>query len=440
MSSRGAGAGAPGRVVYAAGLVQGIVLVTFPAASTIFTSASGYGLSAGQYGSMFLPQAVTAVGSSLLQGNLSRRLGGKPVYLAGLCANLAAMLLLIASRFVMGSPAAAYPLLLVATGCLGVGFGLTVPSINTFTAALHPAAVDRSVLVLNSLLGLGTALAPVFVAIFVGLGFWVGLPVLGAAAVTGLLLVSLRLPLDAGTGPPAQAAGPQAQAAGPQAPRPGPPGRHTPIPAAFWLFAGFAVLYGFCETMNGNWSQLDLTSLKVSATVASLALTVFWAMVTAGRVLFAVIQGWFPSRLAYHLLPFVLAGAFALISALPSRAPVEGVAAFALAGFGCSALLPLTISFGQERLVSMSAVAAGLIIAFYQLGYGIAAFGVGPLRRAGLTLPGLYGASAVVAVALGVLSLAVAHRRPSPRSVHPRPQPLGAAAPPATEMISEEPR
>jgi hypothetical protein len=37
-----------------------------------------------------------------------------------------------------------------------------VPSINTFTAAFHPGAVDRSVLVLNSLLGLGTALAPVF--------------------------------------------------------------------------------------------------------------------------------------------------------------------------------------------------------------------------------------------------------------------------------------
>ncbi|HEX9357593.1 MAG TPA: MFS transporter [Streptosporangiaceae bacterium] len=408
MSSHGAGTRAQSQVVYAAGLVQGIVLVTFPAASTIFTSAGSYGLSSSQYGVMFLPQAITAVGSSLLQGNLSRRLGGKPVYLAGLCANLAAMILLIASRFAEGSQPVAYPLLLLATACLGVGFGLTVPSINTFTAAFHPDTVDRSVLVLNSLLGLGTTLAPVFVAIFVGLGFWVGLPVLAAVAVTALLLASLRLPLDAG---------------GPARPRAATP--RARIPAAFWLFAAFGVMYGFCETMNGNWSQLDLTSLKDSATVASLALTVFWAMVTAGRLLFAVIQRWFPSRLAYHLLPFVLAGAFVAISVLPSHAPVAGVAAFALAGFGCSALLPLTISFGQERLVSMSAAVAGLVIAFYQLGYGIAAFGVGPLRRAGLTLPGLYGVSAVVAVALGVLSLAVAHRRPSPRTVHPRPQPSG---------------
>ena len=32
-------------MVYAAGLVQGIVLVTFPAASTIFTDPDEYGLS-----------------------------------------------------------------------------------------------------------------------------------------------------------------------------------------------------------------------------------------------------------------------------------------------------------------------------------------------------------------------------------------------------------
>jgi hypothetical protein len=37
-------------------------------------------------------------------------------------------------------------------------------------------------------------------------------------------------------------------------------------------------------------------------------------------VLFAAIQRWFPSRLAYHVLPFLLAGAFALISVLPRGA------------------------------------------------------------------------------------------------------------------------
>ena len=53
-------------------------------------------------------------------------------------------------------------------------------------------------LVLNALLGLGTALAPLFVAIFVGLGFWWGLPVLSSVLLAALLLVSLRLPLQTG--------------------------------------------------------------------------------------------------------------------------------------------------------------------------------------------------------------------------------------------------
>ena len=47
-------------VINAAGLVQGIVLVTFPAASTIFTDTSQYGLSSSRYGAMFLPQVALA--------------------------------------------------------------------------------------------------------------------------------------------------------------------------------------------------------------------------------------------------------------------------------------------------------------------------------------------------------------------------------------------
>ena len=158
-------------IVYVAGLVQGIVLVTFPAASTIFTDPDEYDLSSNKYGAMFLPQVITAITAALLGAGLARRYGSKRVYLVGLTASLVSMALLVVSAPVADDHALAYTLLLAATACLGVGFGLTVPTLNTFTAVFHPAAVDRSVLVLNALLGLGTALAPIFVAIFVGLGF-----------------------------------------------------------------------------------------------------------------------------------------------------------------------------------------------------------------------------------------------------------------------------
>jgi MFS family permease len=414
-------------VVNAAGLVQGIALVTFPAASGIFTASTSYDLSSSQYGAMFVPQVITAIlasllGAGLLWPQLTRRFSEKSVYLAGLVADLAAMLLLIASWTVAHQHAPAYVLLLAATACLGAGFGLTVPSLNTFAAAFHPDAEDRSVLVLNALLGLGTALAPAFVAAFNGVGFWVGLPILVACLLAVLIGVSLRLPLNPRQAEPvdhgpAQAGSAQAGSA--------PAGSAQPaasrLPAVFWLFGGFAFLYGICETLNGNWSQLDLASLGVKPATASLALTGFWAVVTAGRVLIAAIQRWVPSRVAYHVLPFLLAVAFVLIAALPKHAPGAAVAAFCLAGLGCSALLPLTISFGQEKLADSQAAVAGGVIACYQAGYGVAAFGVGPLVSAGTRIAAIFAAGAVVAVAMGAFSLVVAHGRPSPASLHPRP-------------------
>jgi predicted MFS family arabinose efflux permease len=86
------------------------------------------------------------------------------------------------------------------------------------------------------------------------------------------------------------------------------------------------------------------------------------------------------------------------------------VAAFGLAGLGCSALLPLTVSLGQEQLPAVSAGVAGLVIACYQVGDGVAAFGGGRLQEAGVTLDTLYAGAAVLALAIGVLAVAVTRR------------------------------
>jgi MFS family permease len=379
--------------VYVAGVIQGVALVTFPAASAVFTSASDYGLSSTQYGSMFVPQAITAIGSSLLGAGLVRRLGLKRIYLLGLAADLLAMVLLLLSQLVMSHGLVAYSLLLLATASLGIGFGLTVPALNTFTAAFFPRKIDSAVLILNALLGLGTTLAPVFVAIFVGLGIWWGLPLLVSVLLTGLLLCSVRLPLNEDT---------QARAA--QAAK-----GMTKLPARFWVFAAFALLYGVCETMNANWASLYMTKhLGASTTLASLTLTIFWGMVTVGRILFAAIERWFPERRTCQVLPFVMAAAFVGTASLPKTDSFLGIFAFGLAGLGCSALLPLTISFGQEAMTIIAASVAGRLIAFYQMGYGLTAFGVGPLEDyAGLSLNALFGFGAVVALTLAGLSFVV---------------------------------
>ena len=83
-----------------------------------------------------------------------------------------------------------------------------------------------------------------------------------------------------------------------------------------------------------------------------------------------------------------------------------------MAGLGCSALLPLTMSFAEEELTTIAASVAGGLIAFYQIGYGIAAFGVGPLESAaGLGMNTIYGGTAIIALVMSALSFVVVRRQ-----------------------------
>jgi len=277
-----------------------------------------------------------------------------------------------------------------------------VPAFNTFTAAFFPRKVDQAILTLNALLGLGTALAPIFATIFVGVGFWWGLPLLMGALTLALIFFTLQLPLHDG-----------------KATEPTPTqGTTSSIPARFWLYAAFALVYGICETMSGNWATVYMsTTLGASTTLSSLSLTLFWVMVTAGRILFAATEKWVPERWTYRALPVVMTLAFVATAAVPKDQPVLAILCFGLAGLGCSALLPLVISFGQEELTTMSVAVAGGLIGFYQMGYGIAAFGVGPLQSgAGWSLAEIYRGAAFFALALAVLAFLIIGKRVPARS------------------------
>ena len=291
---------------------------------------------------------------------------------------------------------------------MGIGFGLTIPVVNVLAASLFPRRVDVAVLALNALLGLGTALAPVFVALFVGLGIWWGLPLTVGLLLAALITWSLSLPLGA-----------HAVDDGRTAPEVGARGRGARS-RLFWLFAGFALCYGIVETLNGNWAILYMKGvLHAPAGLAALTLTLFWAAATAGRLLFATIERWLPGATTFRLLPWVIALAFVATALVPSSAPRLATAAFGLAGLGCSALLPLTISLGRQE------ASAGHLIACYQIGYGLAAFGIGPLRdRAGLGLRALFGGSTAIALALAALSLSIVGS--SGRSAPRRSAPAGA--------------
>ncbi|HKN11341.1 MAG TPA: hypothetical protein VJ376_17950, partial [Pseudomonadota bacterium] len=84
-------------IVYAAALLQGMTLVSFPAMSAVLKQALA--LTDADYGSIFLPQVALAITGAVAGGGLARKLGLKALLAMALAANAASQVLLAASAF-----------------------------------------------------------------------------------------------------------------------------------------------------------------------------------------------------------------------------------------------------------------------------------------------------------------------------------------------------
>jgi predicted MFS family arabinose efflux permease len=373
--------------VYAIGLLQGLSLVAFPAAASILQSPTGYGLSRGRFGLLFLPQVIMAIAGSLAMPTLTRRYHLKRVLIAGLIADTLSMGLLVGSVPVRTS-AIAYPLLLVATAALGLGFGLTLSSISTYAGAFMPDRREVALTALNVLLGLGTALAPLLIAVFFDIGAWWYLPLMAAAGTAVLIVISLVQPMVV-----------------PESRTRQPSGR---VPALFWLFAAALVLYGIGETMFGNWGTTLLAGRGVKPTSANSALAAFWASVTIGRLLIAVSSRWVRSTSIYVVLPWAMAAALLVVPT--ARTATAGIVVFAFGGLACSGFFPMSVGYGESTFPAFVEVAAGWLIAAYQVGYGMAAFGGGVLQSR-VALATIFRIAAVLAAVMGLAAVAIARRQ-----------------------------
>ncbi len=144
--------------IYLGGFMTGVALVLFPAAGSIFTSSAHHGFSSSQFGSIFTPQIIMAIISSLMASKLADKIGMKKVLLYGLFALVLSTALLTASHWLEGSTMAAFAVVLAATGFLGIGFGFSLTALNPFAyqlfagketsalTALHFLVLRRSIL------------------------------------------------------------------------------------------------------------------------------------------------------------------------------------------------------------------------------------------------------------------------------------------------------
>lgn len=388
-------------VINGAGLLQGIALVAFPAAAAVLTSGAGYDLSKSQYGVLFLPQVLLAIGGSLAFPALAARFATRRVLLMGLVADVVAMGLLVVTNTVRSDPVA-YPMLLVATAGLGVGFGLTLSSLSTLAGALHPQRREVALTALNVFLGLGTALSPLLVALFTDYAQWW---YLAAVAAIGLVVVGVFVVVADLDPAPVSTEAP----VGPAQSEPG-------IPPAFWVFAASLVAYGVCETMFGNWGTTLLIGDGASPSSANYALAAFWASVTGGRLLISVAPRAFPTLGLYRLLPWCICGSLLATAWLSGE--VNGIVLFAAGGFACSGFFPMTLGYGEATFPTHVTLAAGGLVAAYQVGYGIAAFGAGALQS-DISLSALFVAAGVLAALMGTGAFFIARLQRASRSATP---------------------
>jgi MFS family permease len=252
--------------VYAAGLMQGLTPVSFPALSSVLTQ--GLGFTDAEYGAIFLPQVALTVVGAIGGGALARRIGLKPLLVAALLANAVSQLLLAAGAWAGGG---AFLCIMAGTATLGFGFGLLGAPINSYPPILFPRQPHASVVAAHTLLGLGLSVGPLIAGVLVSMGAWYGFPLLLAALCGVLALGTLATALP----------GEHRMTAG-QTPETG-----RPVAAIqFWIFAGITVLYAFAEGTFANWAVIYLSESKgLTMMTAGLALSVFWGALVLGRLL-----------------------------------------------------------------------------------------------------------------------------------------------------------
>jgi len=82
-----------------------------------------------------------------------------------------------------------------------------------------------------------------------------------------------------------------------------------------------------------------------------------------------------------------------------------------LPGLACSVFFPLCISLSGQAFPQFAAETAGALVAIYQSGYGVAAFGVGPLREfAGFPFRTIYSLGSLVAALMLSITIAAVVR------------------------------
>jgi predicted MFS family arabinose efflux permease len=127
-----------------------------------------------------------------------------------------------------------------------------------------------------------------------------------------------------------------------------------------------------------------------------------------GRLVIALLPARVPGPIIFAVLPSGIAILLLLSASLP--AAELGILLFALGGLSCSGVFPMLLAYGESTFPGLGDLPAGWLVASYQAGYGIAAFGGGLLEPL-VGVQGLFAVAAVVALVLAALAIPISRRQ-----------------------------
>ena len=350
----------------AIGLPGGVLGVAWPSVQ------GDFGLSLDAVGALYIARTAGYFLAGYLNGQLVSRLGiGRLMAISGA----------IGAASMLGyALTPSWPGMIGCAVLGGLGMGAIDAGMNTYFAAVHTASLMNW---LHASFGLGAAISPTMTTLLLDAGQvwrWSYVVVAAALLLTGLLFALTRNGWHMGQTDASESAADLGSAA-----RGGAAKIRAldtlRLPAA-WLGILMFLFFTGLEASSGQWPYVLFTQGRgIDPTAAGVWVSVFWASLTVGRILFGIIATRVKTT---DLLRAAMLGCILGAALVWTPAQVPGLGfpisflGLALLGFFMAPLFPLSISdtphlVGQEH----AANAIGFQISAASLGFA--------------TLPGLAG-------------------------------------------------
>ena len=376
-------------VSYAAFILAGWTGLFVP--SLIRGLEADFARSDAEFGLVYLVSALLFAAGALSSGLASGLVGRRVVN--------AAAALLIATGMALEVVAPTWPVFVVGAGLTGAGCGAIVSVGSSIVMDLAASGSGSKLSLLHLFYSVGALVAPVAIGVLVSLGTgWRPL-----AAATGLAALALAQPLSrAGAVPPRPRPAVPSSSAAPSSSTE--PDARTPNALRLALAAlGIAIAcYVAAESGVSSWLVGFLADEPLTA--ATLALSLFWAGIAAGRVTASRIADRFdPIRFTASC---TTAGGLAILVAVALASGPLRIGLFLAAGFAFGPVYPMIMSVAGSLFPHRAAAVAGIVTSTGVVGSisypplvglvaGVAGLGAGMLGAALLILTS--GGTVVVA-------------------------------------------